>query len=121
MSESVLDMHRLVQISTKKWLELHDELRRWLELHDELRRWQKWYIEVMEEAFPTGSCENWPTCQTLFSHVEAMEGYRAGKDGFLQNLGERGLSRSLVRMSNWTIRVGGEDGTKRRTKNEREN
>ncbi|KAF7509984.1 hypothetical protein GJ744_007298 [Endocarpon pusillum] len=60
------DMHRLVQFSTRKWLEVHDEL----------ATWQERYVDVLAEVFPTGDYVNWPTCQELFPHVVAIAGYQ---------------------------------------------
>jgi hypothetical protein len=59
---SLFDMHQLVQCSTKTWLAVQGEL----------TRWQKRYIDILDKAFPTGDHANWPTCQALFPHVEAM-------------------------------------------------
>ncbi|KAL6240402.1 hypothetical protein RBB50_012684 [Rhinocladiella similis] len=68
--ESSFDMHRLVQFSTKKWLELHSELGRWQEL----------YVDILGEAFSTGDYANWPICQALFPHVEAITGYQLASE-----------------------------------------
>ena len=67
------EMHRLVQFSTKKWLELRDELERWKEN----------YITIMENAFPVGRHENWATCQRLFPHAEIVLTYRPANDDYL--------------------------------------
>jgi tetratricopeptide (TPR) repeat protein len=67
------EMHRLVQFSTKKWLELRGELERWKES----------YITIMEEAFPVGRHENWATCQRLFPHAEIVLTYRPANDDYL--------------------------------------
>jgi hypothetical protein len=64
-TDDAFEMHRLVQFSMKKWLEQHGEL----------QGWQERYIDVMYEAFPLGIYENWPKCQALFPHAEAMESY----------------------------------------------
>ncbi|PSN58606.1 hypothetical protein BS50DRAFT_614816 [Corynespora cassiicola Philippines] len=55
------EMHRLVQFSTKKWLELHKELERWKEA----------YAVLMDDSYPVGQYENWPVCQALFPHAQA--------------------------------------------------
>jgi tetratricopeptide (TPR) repeat protein len=68
------EMHRLVQFSTKKWLELRDELEGWKES----------YITIMEEAFPVGRHENWTTCQKLFPHAEIVLTYRPANDDYLE-------------------------------------
>jgi Tetratricopeptide repeat len=67
------EMHRLVQFSTKKWLELRDELERWKER----------YITIMEKAFPVGKHENWTTCQRLFPHAEIVLTYRPANGDYL--------------------------------------
>ncbi|KAK5082564.1 hypothetical protein LTR70_007670 [Exophiala xenobiotica] len=74
-NDQLFDMHQLVQFSTKKWLELHDEL----------GRWQMRYARVLSDAFPTGDHANWPTCQALFPHVEALMAYRVENEDFLRD------------------------------------
>ena len=46
------EMHLLVQLSTKKWLKLKNELGKWKER----------YITIMGKAYPTGHFENWKRC-----------------------------------------------------------
>jgi hypothetical protein len=60
------EMHRLIQFSTKTWLELRGKLARWKEK----------FIILMDEQFPVGKYENWETCQKLFPHVEEAFAYR---------------------------------------------
>ncbi|KAH0556857.1 hypothetical protein GP486_005356, partial [Trichoglossum hirsutum] len=67
------EMHRLVQFSTKKWLELHGQLAKWKER----------YITIINEAFPVGRYENWSTCQTLFPHTEVVLAYRPTNESYL--------------------------------------
>ncbi|KAF9695839.1 hypothetical protein EKO04_005814 [Ascochyta lentis] len=55
------DMHRLVQLSMKLWLEQSNELVYWKEL----------YVTLMDESYPMGQPENWLVCQALFPHAEA--------------------------------------------------
>lgn len=54
----LFDMHRLVQLSTRNWLESNQTLQRWVS--EALR--------TVAEAFPKGGGETWPRCQTLVSH-----------------------------------------------------
>jgi tetratricopeptide (TPR) repeat protein len=54
------EMHRLVQFSTKTWLEIRGELEKWKER----------FIKVMDEKFPVGRYENWTICRKLFPHAE---------------------------------------------------
>ncbi|KAF1974637.1 TPR-like protein [Bimuria novae-zelandiae CBS 107.79] len=55
------EMHRLVQFSTRKWLELQGELEVWRER----------YVRLMDDSYPVGRYENWKTCQALFPHAQA--------------------------------------------------
>lgn len=66
VKDNTFEMHRLVQFSTKKWLELQGEL----------QRWQERYIDSLCEAFPTGDYENWAKCEDLFPHAEALVPYQ---------------------------------------------
>jgi tetratricopeptide (TPR) repeat protein len=59
---SEFEMHRLVQFSTKKWLELSNEL----------EGWKATYAMLMNESYPVGRHENWPVCQRLFPHAEVV-------------------------------------------------
>jgi tetratricopeptide (TPR) repeat protein len=68
------EMHRLVQLSTKKWLELCDELESWKER----------YIVVMDQAFPIGEYENWVVCQHLFPHAEMVLLHRPTNKDYLE-------------------------------------
>jgi tetratricopeptide (TPR) repeat protein len=74
VSEQLFDMHRLVQFSTKTWLEMHNEL----------QSWQERYIDILGAAFPVGNYTNWVTCQALFPHVEALEVHRVRSTDHLQ-------------------------------------
>ncbi|KAI9778954.1 MAG: hypothetical protein M1839_007765 [Geoglossum umbratile] len=59
---SEFEMHRLVQFSMKKWLELYDEL----------DRWKGMYVTLMNDSYPVGRHENWTVCQALFPHAQAV-------------------------------------------------
>ncbi|KAF2476755.1 TPR-like protein [Lindgomyces ingoldianus] len=59
---SEFEMHRLVQFSTKMWLALNNEL----------ELWKATYSALMDESYPVGRPENWPVCQALFPHVQAV-------------------------------------------------
>ena len=54
-------MHRLVQFSIRKWLELRGEMEGWREK----------YVTLMDDSYPVGRHENWKACQTLFPHAQA--------------------------------------------------
>ena len=56
------DMHRLVQLATRKWVERHQEL----------ERWQGMAVEVVANAFPNGNYENWEICDALLPHAQKV-------------------------------------------------
>ena len=58
-------LHRLVQIST----------RRWLELQGTLRTWQETALRVLSERFPTADYGNWPQCELLSPHAQEVISY----------------------------------------------
>jgi tetratricopeptide (TPR) repeat protein len=62
-------MHRLVQYSTKKWLELCSEL----------EEWKARYAMVMDTSYPVPRYENWQECQALFPHAQAAVDCRPGE------------------------------------------
>jgi tetratricopeptide (TPR) repeat protein len=64
------EMHGLVQLST----------RRWLEVFGQQETFKQQYIERMAASFPTGDYSNWTTCQRLFPHVERAMDYRPAED-----------------------------------------
>lgn len=51
-----------------------------MEQNGELRKWGNRFIEIISEAFPIGTFENWPICQVLFPHAEAALAYRPEED-----------------------------------------
>jgi citrate lyase synthetase len=67
---NVLEMHGLVQLSMRKWLEVD-------QLQD---KFKNQCIEQMAAAFPTGDYINWAKCQQLFVHVEVAADYKPGKE-----------------------------------------
>ena len=58
---SAFEMHGLVQLS----------MRRWLEADGLQEKFKQQFITRMAAAFPTGDYSNWATCRHLFAHVEA--------------------------------------------------
>jgi tetratricopeptide (TPR) repeat protein len=55
------EMHSLVQLATRKWLDSSGKL----------EQWKQRFINNLCAAFPAGHYENWPTCQALFAHVKS--------------------------------------------------
>ncbi|KAI9768659.1 MAG: hypothetical protein M1839_003994 [Geoglossum umbratile] len=68
------EMHRLVQFSTRKWLQLQGELEGWREK----------YITLMDDSYPVGWHENWKACQALFPHAQAAVVCRPTDGGALE-------------------------------------
>ncbi|KAK4206590.1 hypothetical protein QBC37DRAFT_458353, partial [Rhypophila decipiens] len=64
------EMHGLVQLST----------RRWLEVYGEQDTFQQQFVERMAASYPTGIFENWEICRSLFAHVEVVLGYQPSGD-----------------------------------------
>lgn len=63
------DMHRLVQLSTRLWLESNG-----LQEH-----FHKLFVLRMAHAFPNADFEHWIACQKLLPHVEGCVNYSATK------------------------------------------
>jgi tetratricopeptide (TPR) repeat protein len=64
-SGGYFEMHRLIQLATRKWLEKHNEI----------LMWNKKALKMISEAFPSGAYENWTTCMPLLSHAEVVLSY----------------------------------------------
>ena len=68
----MFELHRLIQIATRHWLERDSSSQHWIDCA----------IERMTELFP--HCEkqrlDWGTCETLLSHVEEILGNEAGSE-----------------------------------------
>ncbi|KAK4868697.1 hypothetical protein LT330_006899 [Penicillium expansum] len=58
--ETKFEMHRLVQLAMQEWLKAHRQL----------EKWQGQFIRILYSKFPSGTFENWPSCQLLFAHVQ---------------------------------------------------
>ncbi|KAI9854168.1 MAG: hypothetical protein M1813_001338, partial [Trichoglossum hirsutum] len=67
------EMHRLVQFSTRKWLELQSELEGWKEK----------YVTLMDDSYPVGQHENWKVCRALLPHAQAAVACRPTNGGAL--------------------------------------
>jgi hypothetical protein len=61
MDATTFEMHGLVQLATRKWLEAHGQL----------ERWKQQYIKNLYAEFPTGEYENWAKCRALFPHAKS--------------------------------------------------
>ncbi|KAJ5895130.1 P-loop containing nucleoside triphosphate hydrolase protein [Penicillium taxi] len=59
---STFEMHRLVQLATRKWIEAHGKID-W---------WRSKFIEILNQEFPDPVFERWAVCKTLFPHVKSV-------------------------------------------------
>ncbi|KAF7506254.1 hypothetical protein GJ744_012062 [Endocarpon pusillum] len=62
-----LTMHRLVQLS----------MRRWLEAEKDLGRWVMESIRALSAAFPSGDYQTWEQCKVLLPHLKEIIGHMA--------------------------------------------
>jgi hypothetical protein len=60
------EMHGLVQLSTRKWLEAFGRQ----------EDFKQQFIARLAGSFPTGDYSNWAICRRLFAHVEKATDYR---------------------------------------------
>jgi tetratricopeptide (TPR) repeat protein len=65
VGEHLFEMHNLVQLATRKWLEVHMQM----------GRWQKASLRIMAAAFPSGQHETWAACRVLLPHARKVLGY----------------------------------------------
>jgi tetratricopeptide (TPR) repeat protein len=59
------EMHRLVQIST----------RRWLEGRGELEKWREEALGLLAKSFPEGEFKDWEICDALLPHIQLLLKY----------------------------------------------
>jgi hypothetical protein len=64
------DMHGLVQLATRKWLEMHGED----------QQWKSQFSQKLNAVFPNGDHENWGLCELLFPHAKSAERQRPMED-----------------------------------------
>ena len=67
-------MHRLVQYTT----------RRWLELQGEQKLWSAKFVGIMMLCFPKYDYDNWKMCQYLFPHAQQVANYRPADEATLE-------------------------------------
>jgi hypothetical protein len=58
---TTFEMHGLVQLATRTWLEAHGQQ----------ERWKQQFVKNLYAEFPTGEYENWVRCQALFPHAQS--------------------------------------------------
>jgi tetratricopeptide (TPR) repeat protein len=63
-SGTSFEMHALVQLATRMWLEASSKL----------EQWKEQFVSNLCAAFPNGEYENWVTCRALFAHARSAVG-----------------------------------------------
>ncbi|KAH8726854.1 hypothetical protein GQ44DRAFT_704911 [Phaeosphaeriaceae sp. PMI808] len=72
---NAFEMHSLVQLATRKWLENQGQV----------DKWREQFISNLCAELPTGQHENWEKCQALFPHAKAALAQRPkGKESLKQ-------------------------------------
>ena len=61
MDPSTFEMHRLVQVATRKWLESQGQL----------EQWKEQYFGNLCALLPPGRYENWSRCQIFYPHPQS--------------------------------------------------
>jgi tetratricopeptide (TPR) repeat protein len=56
-------MHGLVQLATRKWLQMHGEE----------EKWKAQFLQKLNALYPRGDYENWDQCKIYFPHAKAAE------------------------------------------------
>ena len=69
------EMHSLVQLATRKWLESQKQL----------DKWREQFISNLCAELPTGEHENWGRCQLLFPHARAALSQRPASQKSLES------------------------------------
>jgi hypothetical protein len=64
----IFSMHRLVQLS----------IRRWLQLQETDQKFAEEALELLATAFPDGSFQAWKACSELIVHAETVLGLSTG-------------------------------------------
>ena len=59
------EMHRLVQLATRKWLDIQGNI----------KVWQEKALSVLADKFPWADFENWTICQSLLPHAQTVIQY----------------------------------------------
>ena len=65
IDDDSFEMHPLLQLSTRKWLEEYGEI--------DQRREET--LHILSERFPSGEYVNWKTCEDLEPHAQTLLGY----------------------------------------------
>ena len=70
---SSFEVHRLIQLSTQRWLSLQHQQ----------TEWQQKALEMVTEAFPTGDYGTWKECESLLLHAKCVTRHKYTHDSLL--------------------------------------
>jgi hypothetical protein len=84
-SGTSFEMHALVQLATRLWLEANSKL----------EQWKEQFVSNPCAAFPTGGYENWAACRALFAHARSAVG-QPPERVITSRMGYAALSCSMV-------------------------
>ncbi|KAL8795910.1 MAG: hypothetical protein Q9195_001654 [Heterodermia aff. obscurata] len=83
----VLRNYSLISINTDRIFEMHAlvqlAMRKWLEANKLLESWKQQYVKNLSAAFPSGEYVNWKSCQVLFPHAKSAITQRPRTEGSL--------------------------------------
>jgi tetratricopeptide (TPR) repeat protein len=103
---SSFEIHRLVQLSTQRWLSLQQKK----------TEWQDRALDLMAERFPTGEYQTWQECEALYLHAKsvvkheyAQKAVRVQQARLLQNIAtyddEQGRSEPAYRQFKDALKI----------------
>jgi tetratricopeptide (TPR) repeat protein len=75
LDDHTFEMHRLVQLATKRWLASHSEL----------AGWERKALQKMARVYPFGEHKNWGICGELLPHSKAILAYMVESKGDIRN------------------------------------
>jgi tetratricopeptide (TPR) repeat protein len=75
LDNHTFEMHRLVQLATKRWLASHSEL----------AGWERKALQKMARVYPFGEHKNWGICGELLPHSKAILAYMVESKGDILN------------------------------------
>jgi hypothetical protein len=78
VGQQAFEMHHLVQLSTRTWLQANKQL----------DRWRKESTRVLAKAFPSGNRKTWMECQMLLPHSKEVLSHMANDQDGLVGKGE---------------------------------
>ncbi|CZR52081.1 related to kinesin light chain [Phialocephala subalpina] len=88
---TTFEMHGLVQLAMRKWLEANGQM----------ERWKHQSIKNLDAELPTGEYENWERCQALFPHAQSAAAQKPkGSDSLT------GWASVLYKAAWYAIRIG---------------